>query len=239
MNSPSRTAAGIAASFSVAGMICFAGCASPQTRAPDRPPAERALTVPSGIDVAVLPPIIFDGKTISGWAITDFAGHGEVKVENDRIILGMGAALTGLNWTNAAVLPKVDYEISLEAMKTDGSDFFCGLTFPVENSHCSFILGGWGGGLVGISSIEGMDASENETTRFYNFARDRWFHIRARVTHEKIEAWLDGDKVVNVEIAGRKISMRAGEIELSVPLGVATWQTAAAIRNVQLKKIQK
>ena len=44
-----------------------------------------------------------------------------------------------------------------------GGDFFCGLTFPYGDASCTFVVGGWGGGLVGLSSINGDDASENET----------------------------------------------------------------------------
>ena len=83
--------------------------------------------------------------------------------------------LTGVSYTNE--LPRIDYEVSLEAMKIDGSDFFCGLTFPVDNAFCSFIAGGWGGGVVGLSSIDGMDASENETTKYMKFDASRWYPI--------------------------------------------------------------
>ena len=44
------------------------------------------------------------------------------------------------------------------------------------------LLGGWGGGVVGISSIDTMDASENETTKYRQFVTDRWYKVRLRVT---------------------------------------------------------
>ena len=66
---------------------------------------------------------LFDGKTLKGWKITDFAGCGEVNIENDQLRLHSGVMLTGVSYTND--LPRTDYEISLEAMKVDGSDFFC------------------------------------------------------------------------------------------------------------------
>ena len=54
---------------------------------------------------------LFDGKTLKGWKITDFAGHGEVTVDPafrldakaspaPAIIMDMGAVLTGLTWIN-------------------------------------------------------------------------------------------------------------------------------------------
>src|ERR1039458_8713934 len=117
---------------------------------------------------------LFDGKTLTNWAVTDFAGHGPVSVASGQINIGMGAELSGINWTNGT-LPKTDYEISLEAIKVDGGDFFCGLTFPVADSSCSLIIGGWGGGVIGLSSLDGNDASENETTRSKALETGHWY----------------------------------------------------------------
>src|SRR2546425_3385704 len=178
---------------------------------------------------------LFDGKTLAGWKITDFAGHGEVNVENGRLMLHSGVMLTGVSWTNT--LPKTDYEVSLEAMKVDGGDFFCGLTFPVEDSFCTFIVGGWGGGVVGLSSIDGMDASENETTKYMKFDAGRWHRLRLRVSREQIQAWIDDEKIVDQSIAGRKISLRPGDIDMSKPFGLATWQTSGALRDIKIRRL--
>jgi len=178
---------------------------------------------------------LFDGKTLNGWRITEFGGRGEVEVKDGQLLVHMGVMLTGVSWTNP--VPKTDYEIELDAMKVDGGDFFCGLTFPVGDSFCSLIVGGWGGGVVGLSSIDGQDASENETTKFLAFGKNRWYHIRLRVTKAKIEAWIDNDKLVDQSIVDRRISLRPGEIELSAPFGLATWQTTAALRNFRIRNI--
>ena len=178
---------------------------------------------------------LFDGKTLKGWAVTDFAGTGKVDIQNGQIMLHSGLILTGVNWTNE--IPKTNFEIELEAMKEDGSDFFCCLTFPVNNSHCSFVVGGWGGAVVGISSIDGMDASENDTTKFMNFEKKRWYRVRVRVTPAKIETWIDNEKFADQPIEDRKIGMRPGEIELSIPLGIATYQTTAALKNIRLRSV--
>ena len=84
---------------------------------------------------------------------------------------------------------RIEYEVTLETRRIDGFDFFCGMTFPVEKSHCSLVLGGWGGSLTGLSSLDGFDASENETTGSMAFKEGKWYKIRLRVTPEKIEAW--------------------------------------------------
>ena len=178
---------------------------------------------------------LFDGKTLKGWKITDFAGHGEVNVENGQLMIHTGAMLTGVSWTNE--LPKIDYEVELEAMKVDGSDFFCGLTFPVADSFCTLIAGGWGGGVVGLSSLDGLDASENETTKYMKFDTGHWFHIRLRVTKGKIEAWIDNEKFVDQSIVDRRISLRPGDIDLSKPFGLATWQTTGAVRSIRIRPL--
>ncbi len=179
---------------------------------------------------------LFDGKTLTGWKVTNFGASGDVKAEDNQIKLDMGGELTGLSYTNTD-LPKVDYEVELDAMKVDGSDFFCGLTFPVKDSFCSLIVGGWGGSVVGLSSLDGMDASENDSTKSRYFEPKRWFHIRVRVENEKIHAWIDDDHLIEVTTKDRKVSLRPGDIELSKPLGIATWQTSAALKNIRLRKI--
>jgi len=180
---------------------------------------------------------LFDGKSLTNWAVTDFGGHGTVDVASGQINIGMGADLSGITWTNGT-LPKTDYEISLQAIKVDGSDFFCGLTFPVADSSCSLIIGGWGGGLVGLSSLDDFDASENETTHGMAFNAGQWYQVRLRVTPTKIEVWLDEKKIIDVLIVGRKVSLRPGSIYLSAPLGVATYETSAGIRDFKLRLIE-
>ena len=90
---------------------------------------------------------------------------------------------------------------------------------------------------MGLSSINGEDASENETTTFRKFEKGKWYRIRVRVTAAKIEAWIDGDLVVDVATKDKKIGMRAGEIELSKPFGIATFRTSGALRKIFLEKL--
>jgi hypothetical protein len=177
---------------------------------------------------------LFDGKTLAGWKVTNFGGEGEVKVEDGMILLDFGSSLTGITYQGK--LPTTNYEISLEAQRLDGNDFFCGLTFPVAKSHCSLILGGWAGSVVGLSSIDGQDASQNETTRFMSFKSKKWYRVRVRVEPEQIQAWVDDEKIVDQNIKDRAISTRV-EVDLSKPLGIAAFETRAALRNIRLREL--
>ena len=179
---------------------------------------------------------LFDGATLRGWTPAPFGGRGEIEVEGGEIRITMGAILSGITWTNEVA--RMNYEIEVEAKKTSGSDFFCALTFPVRETNCTLVVGGWGGGLVGISSIDGMDASENGTSKFMDFQTGRWYKVRARVTDAKIECWIDDEKVIDFRTVGRRIGMRPGEIEDNVPLGIATYQTSSAIRSIRLRTFQ-
>jgi hypothetical protein len=238
--------------FTVTWLI-VAGCASPPSKPskqstpdlkPSAPAASRHAPVDDLKEAASKPSepfegegwvSFFDGKTLTGWRETDFAGQGSVECESGLIILNTGDPLTGVNWTNR--VPNMNYEVALDAMRVTGSDFFCGLTVPVSNSFCTLIVGGWGGSLVGISSLDGQDASENETTRFLNAERGKWYRIRLRVTQSRIEAWIDKEKFVNVDTTDKRISLRAGDIESSKPFGIASYQTTAALREIKLRRV--
>ncbi len=179
---------------------------------------------------------LFDGKTLTNWKPTKFGGEGAVKVQDGQIVLETGGGdLTGITWAGPA-LPVTNYELTLQAMRLDGSDFFAGVTFPVDRSFCSLILGGWGGTTVGLSSINGMDASENDTTQSIVFEARRWYDVRIRVTPEKIEAWLDGRQIIDQDISGKQVTTRV-EVDLSQPLGVAAYRTRAALRGIRLRRL--
>jgi hypothetical protein len=130
----------------------------------------------------------------------------------------------------------MDYEITLEAMRVQGTDIFCVLTFPVAERPCSLVLGGWGGSVCGLSNIDYYDASENETTSAVDFENGRWYRVRLRVGPYRIQAWLDGKVLVDVDTEGRHVDIRP-EVHLSRPLGLATWLTTGAVRDVRLRKL--
>ena len=163
-------------------------------------------------------------------------------VKNDHRWLTVGGRVLGVTarGKTIAAAAKEAYwaveQISWDGMRVDGSDFFAALVFPVgpktkedKNKCVSFVAGGWGGMVLGISAINHQYASENETTRSYEFMNGRWYRFRLSVTPERIQGWIDDQPVVDQNIEGRKITTRS-EVVLSKPFGFATWETKAALR---------
>ena len=179
---------------------------------------------------------LFDGETMKNWKKTNYGGEGDVQVTKGQILMEFGYSMSGVTYTGKA-LPQTNYEIRVDAIKLDGNDFFCGMTFPVADSYCSFIVGGWGGAVVGLSSLDGLDASENETTRYMTFDHNKWYRIRVRVEPHQIRCWINRKLVVYQNIEGRTITTR-NEVNLNQPLGFATWETRAALKNIQVRELK-
>lgn len=174
------------------------------------------------------------GNELGQWKSTPFGGEGDVAVTDGVLRIDMGVDLSGVTWQGK--FPTTDYEIELEARRVDGTDFFCGLTFPVGDDHCSLILGGWGGGVVGLSCVDGQDAANNDTTQVMAFDDNRWYAVRVRVTPETIECFLDGKRIVEQARADHVISVRQ-EVIPSQPLGIATYSTTAEIRGMRWRPV--
>lgn len=177
---------------------------------------------------------LFDGLEAGGWKATPFGGEGEVTVVDGHLRIAAGGPLSGVTWKGE--FPRQGYELSLEARRVEGEDFFCGLTFPVGDEACSLILGGWGGGTVGLSCIDGADASENATSQYHEFERGRWYDVVVRVTPVRIECLLDGERIIEQPLEGRRVSVRV-EVEASRPLGIATYGTTAEVRNIRWRPL--
>jgi hypothetical protein len=179
--------------------------------------------------------ILFDGKTLDGWKKTDFSRAGEVKVEDGRIVLAAGAPMTGIT-TTLKDLPRTNYELTYEAMRLTGEDFFAAATFPVGQSYITLVNGGWGGFVTGLSSLSGMDASENETTRSIKYENNKWYRFRVRVTDAVIRCWLDDREIIAVNHQDRHVGTRI-EVRSNEPLGFAAWKSGGAVRNIEIRPL--
>jgi hypothetical protein len=196
------------------------------TTAADEPKGEKPGTI-----------ALFDGKTLDGWKKTDFYGADkvEVAVKDGMIVLPVGKTMSGVTCTRKD-LPKTDYELTYEAQRLEGRDFFAAATFPVGDSFVTLVNGGWGGNVTGLSSLDGADASENDTSQYFAYKNKTWYKFRVRVTDKYIRCWIDDKPVVAVDHTGRKVSTRI-EVRKNYPLGFATWDTAGALRAIAIRKL--
>ena len=210
-----------------AAMLCPGDLAAQQKAAPAKQPTAKETPATAAKD-------LFDGKTLDGWKVTDFGGQGKVYVQQGAIVMEMGNDMTGITWTGKP--PRSNYELSLEGRRLEGNDFFCTTTFPVGKEYCSLVVGGWAGAVVGLSNVDYADAHENATTKFKEFKNKQWYRVRIRVSDAKIEAWIDDKQIVDQERKDHKFGIRM-EVDLNRPLGISTWMTKGAVRNIKLREL--
>lgn len=173
------------------------------------------------------------------WKRSGIAGEGSFTILRGDIRLEPGQPMTGARFDawQTYKLPVTRYAIDYDAMRVAGNDFFGTVTFPVNETHVSLIIGGWGGTLVGISSIDDMDASENNTRGNAYFKNNVWYKVRIEVRDEDLRVWIDSKLFVNTSLKGHKLGLRPGDIEKCVPFGFATYETEARIRGVTVSKL--
>ena len=180
---------------------------------------------------------LFDGKKLQGWEVAkgfDYEEKGKVDVKDGCLIIGTGQPATGVRWTGK--FPKTNYEVELEGKRVDGSDFFCGMSFPVGDGALTLILGGWGGWVVGLSCVDGYRAVDNETCTSIEFKNDRWYRIRVKVTKEEVVAYVDDQRICGIATKGRKFTVTS-EMEPCLPFGFATWVTTGALRKIRYRPL--
>jgi hypothetical protein len=196
------------------------------------------LVLLSVLAVRAEPLALFNGKDLTGWKLAPLDGAGKVSVLSNGVVqCGIGDPMTCIAYTNTP--PTMNYELSLEAMRAEGSDFFIALTLPVETNFCTVIIGGWGGGLCGISSVDYLDASDNQWSECKNLENNRWYHLRVRVTPGVLQVFLDKTfYTARVEyLESKRLSLRFGDIDQTRPLGLATYCTRALWRHFTLTPI--
>ncbi len=183
----------------------------------------------------------FSPENQSKWTSEGFAIAGSEEWDGSTLSLPVGADLVGVRWTGE--LPEIPYVIRYEARRIDGVDFFGALTFPVRSSgEClTWIPGGWGGGVAGLSSINDKDASENESTQYRGFNDEQWYQFELEVRKASLVVRIDGvphqftlngEKLDALPLDGLKLGLRPGPIEACSPLGVAGWQGTCEVRKM-------
>lgn len=179
---------------------------------------------------------LFDGRSLAGWDIVRYGGEGEPYAVDGTLVLPMATAgmMTGVRWVGET-LPVIDYIIYYEARRVAGHDIFAGLSFPYGDTSASLIIGGWGGIVNGLSSINDYDASENETTRLFSLNDNEWYPVQLRVTTDSIRAIVGNGQVIDIATAGKNIHLRGGLADTGLTFW--TYVTTGEIRNIRIKKL--
>lgn len=187
---------------------------------------------------------------LGDWKACQFGGDGEITIKDGLIKMEYGDPLTGVKWdgpfegdpsdgakaSKSKPLPRDNYELRWECRRDKGFDFLCAFTFPIADQHASLVMGGWGGGITGISSIDGQDASDNDTTMFKNYDDKTWYKARVRVETEKITVWIDGKEMFDQPRKNHQFDIRF-EMDPCTPLGIANFECDSQIRKIQIRRL--
>ncbi|MCF0234925.1 MAG: DUF1080 domain-containing protein [Thermoguttaceae bacterium] len=189
---------------------------------------------------------LFDGERLDYWIDLEDPGAAKIEVKNGAIALGMGAASTSVKFNEEEFaaknydwkFPRENYELEFVARRTLGVDFFSAATVPVGENCITFVNGGWGGSVVGLSSIDDMDASENSASTFYAFADKRWYRFRIQATPRVVRVWINGEIEIDAVVGGHKVGTRY-EVKRCEPLGFSSWVTSGEIKTIRVRDLTK
>jgi hypothetical protein len=187
---------------------------------------------------------LLEGTLQTHWVASGIPEEGPVSIASGLLRIDAGLPMSGVRFSGdwqALGLPWIDYALTFEARRVEGQDFFATCTFPVGSAdRCvSLVIGGWGGGLVGISSIDHLDASENSTRAEKHFENGQWYRVRIEVREDDLQVWINDAPMVNTSIKGRRLALRSGDIDRCTPLGFATWRTTGEIRSVTVARLSR
>lgn len=180
---------------------------------------------------------LFDGKTLDNWIPlekTDYNMDSRAEVTNSYIRLAKGVPYSAI--IIDAKFPKTNYEIKLRAQRLERDDIFCGILFPVKDSYCSAVFGGWGNWIVGLSCVDEMFADENSAGDTMHFTNNEWYEIRMRVTDKAITAWVHDTQVIHQDLEDHRISPYPG-LEMFGPFAFFTYDTAAAYDSIEFRRL--
>ena len=90
--------------------------------------------------------------------------------------------------------------------------------------------------MTGLSSLNGADASENETRKFVKYQDDTWYRFRIQVTEEVIRCWVDDKELIAVNHRGQQLKTRV-ETRPCQPLGFASYRSTGALRGIRVRKL--
>lgn len=220
----------------------LAACSGPEERPRTLDGAEPKDVTPA-VEVAhesALPhtpePIVrelFDGTNLEEWQLGVYGEPDDYELQGDGVVIPQTAALAGMTYTGA--LPEAPYRLVVEATKLYGGDFFLGVTFPVRDAHLTLVVGGWGGVVSGLSSLDGKDAARNATKTVRHFPNGKRHVVAIEVDDARVDVTIDGEPFLGTSLEGVELGMRV-EVEPSRPLGIATFATSTLLHRVSVEE---
>ncbi len=106
----------------------------------------------------------------------------------------------------------------------------------MSDQFCSVVIGGWGGATLGISSINGSDASENEWSRIMSFDNEKWYSFHLKVSKEQILFSVDDETMIDVPRKDNQFDTRI-EVIRSRPFGLCNYQCITEIKDFAYRKL--
>ncbi len=123
-----------------------------------------------------------------------------------------------------------DYEINLEANKTDGYEAFLILVRAVdEENFYWFNIGGWGN--TRYSLEKEIDNNRTVVSEYVDgtIEKNRWYKIKIRCEGNNIKGWIDGELVL--EYTDNSNPLLKGAV------GVGSWSTEVNYRNIKVSNL--
>ena len=224
--------------LAICSLVAFV--ASSRVFADDKQEAQYdALAESSKVDDAYDWTLLFDGTSLKNWIDNKDGGDDVVSVKDGAIVLGMGPTSTSIRYdveNSEFKIPRDSYELEFVSRRASGVDFFSALTFPIGENSVTFVNGGWGGTVAGISSIDNMDASENSSSCFYNFKTKQWYRFRVQVGKKVVRVWVNDEKIIDYAVEGHTLGTRF-EMSKCEPLGFASWVSEGQIKVARIRAL--
>ncbi|MBM4039649.1 MAG: hypothetical protein FJ290_14165 [Planctomycetes bacterium] len=133
--------------------------------------------------------------------------------------------------------PKTDYELAFTAERIKGAGHSGSVVFPVGDAHCAWAIGDLGK-LSGLDMVDGKRHTdiENPTRKEIDLG-NRSHRCRLRVAAERVEGWIDDDKVIDLPTKGHRLALSEGYEPLR-PFGFFTERhTSTVLSDIYLRRL--